>query len=272
VQQIETAVRQGLVYKELQTYASAMEQQVGDRTQQLRENMAELLDLNQARDRLIHAMAHDLRTPSLGMLMVLYRLADQSGDSISLPKSMLHTMLDSTNRQVSLIQALLDEYAESTQDSFEPQLAPLNLYNLSRTVLQDVGPIVQANQGEIENFIPADLPLVMADGLTLQRVLENLITNSLQHNPPGTQLKLTAVIVDEMLRCEVADNGMGLTQQQCDRLFQRPYFRTQDDRRLTGMGMGLYFCRQMIELHGGKIGVESQINEGSQFWFTLPLA
>jgi signal transduction histidine kinase/integral membrane sensor domain MASE1 len=272
VQQIETAVRQGLIYKELQTYASAMEQQVSNRTQQLRENMAELLDLNQARDRLIHAMAHDLRTPSLGMLMVLYRLADQSGDSISLPKSMLHTMLDSTNRQVSLIQALLDEYTESTQDRFEPQLAPFSLHDLSQTVMQNVGPIMQANQGGIENFIPTDLPLVIADGLALQRVLENLITNSLQHNPPGTKLQLSATLVDAMIRCEVADNGIGLTQQQCDRLFQRPYFRAQDDRRLTGMGIGLYFCRQMIELQGGTIGVESQVNEGSKFWFTLPQA
>jgi signal transduction histidine kinase len=247
-----------------------MERQVGERTQQLRENVAELLDLNQARDRLIHAMAHDLRTPSLGMLMVLYRLAEQSGDSISLPKSMLHTMLDSTNRQVSLIQALLDEYTESTQDTFEPQLAPLSLHELSETVLQNVGPIVQANQGEITNLIPADLPWVMADALTLQRVLENLVTNSLQHNPPGTQLKLTATIVDQTIRCEVSDNGMGLTQQQCSTLFQRPYFRAQEDRRLSGMGMGLYFCRQMIESQGGQIGVESTVNEGSQFWFTLP--
>jgi signal transduction histidine kinase len=76
--------------------------------------------------------------------------------------------------------------------------------------------------------------------------------------------------VPYLLRCTVADNGIGMTQQQCDRLFDL-YSRGRDQRRSLSLGLGLYMCRQIITAHNGEIGVISSPGQGATFWFTLPI-
>jgi signal transduction histidine kinase len=72
----------------------------------------------------------------------------------------------------------------------------------------------------------------------------------------------------EKVRCAIADNGVGIEQQQCDRLFDL-YYRGASSRSLSGIGLGLYLCRQIIKAHGGEIGVISSPGQGTTFWFTL---
>src|SRR5579883_1640433 len=111
----------------------------------------------------------------------------------------------------------------------------------------------------------------MADAGLIRRVFENLLTNALKHNPPGLHLTLQAMIIDDLIRCTVQDDGIGMTQAECDSLFER-YARGTRTRRSTGIGLGLFLCRQIITAHGGQIGVISTPGAGATFWFTLPLA
>jgi signal transduction histidine kinase/integral membrane sensor domain MASE1 len=272
VPQIELAVQQGLRYQELQDHAMTMEREVADRTSLLRQNMVELIDLNQSKDRLLHAVNHDLRTPTMGMLMVLHRLAMQLGDSISLPKSTLETMIESTNRQISLIQSLLND--DKTEELLIEVLEPLAIKDLVNMCLENLAPLILTYQATIDNQIGADLLWVHADRRHLQRVFQNLITNALLHSPSGVTITLTAVVQPDQgqLRCTIGDNGIGLTAIQCEDLFQRPYLRSKYDSRLTGMGLGLFLARQIIQAHGGEIGVDTQPDQGAAFWLTLPLA
>jgi signal transduction histidine kinase len=110
---------------------------------------------------------------------------------------------------------------------------------------------------------------VTADPLQLRRVFENLLTNALNHNPPGLILTLQATVEEEMVHCTVADNGVGMNPEACDHLFER-YVRG-SRARSTGIGLGLYLCRQIITAHGGQIGAISAPGAGATFWFTLPL-
>jgi signal transduction histidine kinase len=84
-------------------------------------------------------------------------------------------------------------------------------------------------------------------------------------------LTLGATEAEGWLYCTVKDNGVGIEPEQCQKLFD-PYFRGGQQQKSIGLGLGLYLCRQVIEAHGGEIGVESQVGAGTTFWFTLPIA
>jgi signal transduction histidine kinase len=101
-------------------------------------------------------------------------------------------------------------------------------------------------------------------------VLENLLTNALKHNPPGLNLSWQILVEEQMIRCILKDNGVFINQQQQKSLFKL-YVRGLHTQHLTGIGLGLYQCRQIINAHGGQIGVVSAPKAGSTFWFTLPL-
>jgi signal transduction histidine kinase len=104
----------------------------------------------------------------------------------------------------------------------------------------------------------------------LRRVFENLLANAIKHNPPGMHLSLNVAQQDQALYCTVQDNGAGMNPEVTTHLFDL-YFRGAPKQRSTGLGLGLYLCRQIITAHGGEIGVDSTPNQGSTFWFTLPL-
>jgi signal transduction histidine kinase/integral membrane sensor domain MASE1 len=275
--QIESAIQQGILYNDLQIHASKMEAEVHDRTAQLRGSMTDFMLRDQARQQLIHAMNHDLRTPVLGMLMVLQKLAMQSGDQISLPKSILDRMLDSSNRQLDLIQGLIDEYAEQPDTRFQPNPETLTCHSVIAQALNQLKPMLESHQSQIHNQVSLDLPDIQGDHVYLQRVFENLIVNAIQHNPPQTQVTITAEVLADrdrptQLLIEVRDNGVGLSLAQQQALFLRPYTRSKFDRRLTGIGLGLFLCQQIIQAHQGELGVNSEPPQGTSFWFTLPLA
>jgi signal transduction histidine kinase len=275
--QIESAIQQGILYNDLQIHATKMETEVRDRTEQLRGSMTEFMLRDQARQQLIHAMNHDLRTPVLGMLMVLQKLAMQSGDQISLPKSILDRMLESSNRQLDLIQGLIDEYADQPDSRFQPNPETLTCHSVIAQALNQLKPMLDSHQSQIHNQVHLDLPDIQGDNVYLQRVFENLIVNAIQHNPPQTQVTITAVVLPALeqpakLLVEVHDNGIGLTVAQQQALFLRPYTRSKFERRLTGIGLGLFLCQQIIQAHQGELGVNSQAQQGATFWFTLPLA
>jgi signal transduction histidine kinase len=135
--------------------------------------------------------------------------------------------------------------------------------------VEDLAPLLVENQATLSNQVPPELPPVTADPALIRRVFENLLTNALKHNPPGLHLTLHATIEDDMIRCNVQDNGVGMTPGECESLFER-YTRGTRARRSTGIGLGLYLCRQIITAHGGQIGAISTPGEGATFWFTLP--
>jgi PAS domain S-box-containing protein len=284
---VAIAIQQGELYQQLATLNVNLERQVEERTALLQQKMQELQELSQLKDVFMHAVSHDLRTPVMGTLLVLknllnppIRAADPSSEklaelnriseTIPLPRTVLERMIQSNNRQLMLINSLLEAHASDVRGIVLHHEA-VQLHSLIKAILEDLEPLLLKNQAVLSNLVPLDLPLVNIDPTQLRRVFENLIINALKHNPPGLSLTLKAMVEASMLRCTVEDNGVGINQEQAEHLFDL-YFRGANARHLTGIGLGLYLCRQIITAHGGQIGVVSAPGAGATFWFTLPLA
>lgn len=250
------------------------------------------LELRQQLQVFIHAVSHDLRNPVLGLVMTLKSFVRPSGEAATIPQELLEQMIASGDRQVALINSLLEAQA-TEQYGLTLHRQTIRLGELVDAIAQDFQPFFQQEKATLINQISPDLPPLQADPLHLRRVYENLIANALKYNPPGLQLTLTAEVIKttvkhhqsawgrsgqvlndhtpaRWLHCTISDNGSGLTQQQCDRLFDL-YHRGPNKRQTLGLGLGLYMCRQIIKAHEGQIGVTSAPGRGSTFWFTLPL-
>lgn len=267
--QVELAIQQGRLYEKVQGFASGLESQVQERTAQLQQKMIELETLNQVKDTLVHAVSHDLRTPVLGMLMVLKRLQTKAEETISLSKSVLDRMVESGDRQLSLISSLLENYSQ------EPHKLSLNYQRVSIVELVDqtlhrLEPLIHQNQIRLEKQIAPDVPQFLADSIQLQRVLEHLITNAMNHNLPGINLAIQVEKIENEMKCTISDDGIGIPPDQCNLLFDKPFLRGSQNHHRTGLGLGLFLCKQVITAHQGQIGVNCG-GKGANFWFTLPL-
>lgn len=282
--QVEIAIQQGQLYQQLRAMATNLECQVEERTVELQQRMQELQSLNQVKDVLLHAVTHDLRTPIQGMLMVLNHLRCKGEEMVSVPRSMLDRIIESSDRQLTLLNSLMENHTD-TKPSLPCSYQPVYLHHLVENAVAALGYKLTKNRSTVINQISTALPPVTADPIKLQQVFEQLLLNAMQHNPPGRTMTLNAIEINPaqdtshlcsrhntpFLYCTVEDDGDGLRPDQRDRLFQL-YVRGLDNRHLTGIGLGLHRCQQIISAHGGKIGVHSQPGCGSQFWFTLPLS
>jgi two-component system sensor histidine kinase KdpD len=117
--------------------------------------------------------------------------------------------------------------------------------------------------------LPTDLPLVRIDALLLERVVINLLENSMKYTPPGTRLEISGRVDDQELLVSVADRGPGLPPGEEERIFEKFYQVAPGSAR--GAGLGLTICRSIIEAHGGRIWAASRPEGGAVFSFTIPL-
>lgn len=217
----------------------------------------------------LHAVSHDLRNPVIGTKMVLNNLTNQIGETIQLPRKVLERMQESNERQLALINSLIETHAAEVW-GLKLNCQPLNLHDLVESALIDLQPMLDKEKVILRDRISPNLPLIKADSLQLVRLYQNLIGNALKHNPPGFSLTLDAQLQNGWLRCTVADNGVGISKEQCDKIFDL-YFQGKQKRQSVGLGLGLYLCYHIIQAHGGTIGVESELGSGTTFWFTLPI-
>lgn len=218
----------------------------------------------------LHGVSHDLRNPVTGTSMVINSLLKQTDKVIPVPRSILERMAQGSDRQLSLINSLLEAHSSEVRGVI-CRLEPIELHAVVQSAIVDLEPLISKNQATLKNSVTADLPLIQADSTQLWRVFTNIITNAINHNPPGLTIYINATLGPDKVRCSIEDNGVGMTKDQSDRIFEL-YARSSQIHQSIGLGLGLYLARQIIEAHGGKIGVTSNPGEGALFWFTLPLA
>ena len=210
---------------------------------------------------MVQTVSHDLRNPVVGLSMMLQSMLILEQPEYTLYRQELEQMLSSCQRQQSLIDSLM----QAPQTS---QAEGVSLSQLIDDLLLDWQLRLYQHQVELETNIDRNLPKVAIKPTQLWRVLENLVANALKYNHASVKLTIKAFQDGELVRCIVADDGVGLEPSQCRDLFE-PH--TRGTNKGNGAGLGLYICRCLIEAHGGQIGVKSNLGQGSCFWFTVPI-
>ncbi|MEM6424570.1 MAG: HAMP domain-containing sensor histidine kinase [Cyanobacteria bacterium P01_D01_bin.128] len=235
-------------------------------------------ELRQQLQLFLHAVSHDLRNPVTGALMLLKNLP-ANGGRLWMEQTIVNQMIEGHERQLKLINSLLEAHSQDVSGVVLHREA-IALGKLVETAAPDWQLMLQQMQGTLQVLITDNLPPTVIDPLQVRRVYDNMITNALQYNRPGLCITLNAIQQGSYVHCTVSDNGQGIDGPDADkastvslkhRLFNR-YSRGINNRQPLHLGLGLYICQQIIEAHGGQIGVESEPNQGTTFWFTLPIA
>ncbi len=244
----------------------AIEKEKLAREQQVNE---QLRRLNVLKDQFLANTSHELRTPLHGIIGLSESLAER----VSAPdqREDLSMIVSSGQRLSNLINDILD-FSKLKNYDLALALQPVNLQALTEVVVRNNLPLIKGKPLEIQNAIPADLPLANADENRLQQILYNLIGNAIKFTEAG-YIRVGAVEKDGMIRVEVSDTGIGISPAAQTAIFQE--FEQGDGssaREYAGTGLGLSITKRLVELHGGQIWVQSEPGKGAVFYFTLPLS
>jgi len=234
-------------------------------------DISERRELDSLREDLISMIYHDLRSPLsnvVSSLDVFNAMLPQDGDPAF--RSLLNIALRSTERIQRLTNSLLD------MSRLETGQPVINLFSTSPVLLavdavEAVSPVAETKNQIINLRIPADTPPVMVNADMIRRVLINLLENAVKYSPPNGEISLGAVIEPNQAKIWVQDSGPGIPAKEQEHIFDK-FTRLNPEMSQKGIGLGLAYCRLAIEGHGGRIWVESEAGQGSQFCFTLPLA
>ncbi|MDH4138552.1 MAG: ATP-binding protein, partial [Anaerolineae bacterium] len=230
-------------------------------------------EIDRMKSEFLAIAAHELRAPMTSIKgysdMLLLGLA---GGYSERQKQFLDTIKANVNRVMEMVNEF-SEISHLETGAFKLEAKPLHLDKLVSEVAVSLRPQIEAKEINLTLEVLPDLPEVWGDRTRIIQVLTNLVTNAYKYTPKGGRIAIKAQEVDDSLQVDVADTGIGITPQDQERLFTR-FFRADhpEVRRVTGTGLGLSITKSIVELHGGRIWVKSQLGEGSTFSFTLPLA
>jgi signal transduction histidine kinase/putative methionine-R-sulfoxide reductase with GAF domain len=227
--------------------------------------------LERMRDDLVHAMVHDLRNPLAVISGSLSFLTETLSDKLTPEQSELWKIAETnTEEMLKLVRAILEIHRlESRQIPLEHTM--ISVADLAARVLESQSPLAIEKGLRLESDLPTTLPPAWADVNLIERVLQNLIGNAIKFTPSGGVVRVSARTDGadrSALTVYVSDTGPGIQPEIRERLFQRFVTGRQEGR---GSGLGLAFCKMVLEAHGKRIWLESTSEEGTTFAFTLPL-
>jgi len=216
------------------------------------------------------AMAsHELKTPLTSLkayIQLLSKRLASSGDSFAI--NSLTKAGQQVNKMTDLIYGFID------LSKLEPGKLQLSVqeFELNELIADCISDINQTSPGHVIDFKPKDKIRVRADKEKIRQVAGNFLSNAIKYSNKGSRIIITCKKLKSSVKVSVIDEGIGIKSKDQEKLFQR-FYRVENPRmkNISGFGIGLYLANEIIQLHKGKIGVESEEGKGSTFYFTLPL-
>lgn len=240
------------------------------------QDITRMKELERQRDEFLSIAAHELRTPLTTILGTLHVIARQLArdDEKPLDRSVLAQSVNRINRQAERINKLVTDLLDTTRLSagrLEFSLVPCDLTAIAREAADGQAMVYATSRIVLE--LPSRPVHVVGDPTRLGQVIENLLTNALKYSDEEHAVELSLTVEHGQAHVRVRDFGVGIPPESIEHLFER-FYRVPGTQVQTGsgVGLGLYISRQIVEQHGGEISVESRLGEGATFHVVLPLA
>jgi two-component system sensor histidine kinase ChiS len=237
----------------------------------LEEKNQALSRLDQLKDTFLANTSHELRTPLHGIIGLAESLLDGARGALAEgARAQLRLIVASARRLTSLVNDILD-FSKLKHRTIDLRTRPVDLRALVEVVFTLSEPMIRDKTLRLENEVPEELPLALADEDRLQQILVNLVGNAVKFTAGGTVTVSAEEADGGMLAVTVADTGVGISPEAQARIFES--FEQGDGRAAReygGTGLGLTITKQLVELHGGTIAVESEPGKGARFTFTIP--
>ena len=264
--QIETTLERNY----LQCIATPLEPQEEGNILILFQDVTRLHQLEIVRRDFVSNVSHELRTPLTSLKLITETLSDGAMDDPPAQKRFLSQMEKEIDNLTQLVQELLE------LSRIESGLVPLQKKNMAPCQFMESAANrmqVQAERAGLEFTwnCSHDLPAIYIDEARLEQVLINLIHNAIKFTPPGGKIHVSADQKENAIIFAVQDTGVGIPAKDIERIFER-FYKTDRSRSKSGTGLGLSIALHLVQAHQGKLWVESTVNKGSTFYFSIPTA
>jgi len=230
-----------------------------------------LKELDSKKNEFISIAAHELKTPLTAIHSFSQILQDKKicVDTEKMQKYM-KIIEEETKRLENLVTKILD-LSEIDAGIMKIKLENLNLYKFVDELALEVEPLVKKSKLKLEYYTDRNFPEILIDKEKLRQIFLNLIVNAIKYTPKG-KITIKANKENERIHFQIKDTGIGIAKKHQKLIFKRFYqVESPYTRKITGSGLGLSICEELVELMGGKIWVESKLKRGSVFHFTLPM-
>lgn len=226
-------------------------------------------EADRAKSEFLDIASHELRTPITSARLLLLLLRKQVASANAIPVSTVDRIAHQIERLASMVNDLLD-ISRLERGALRLKREECDLAQIARDVVETFR--LRTNHPNVVLVCPTGRTLAELDPVRIAQVLDNLLDNASKYSPPGAAIEVLLSVDRATVRVSVTDHGEGIAEADVPQLFSR-FFRSKSEtvRRTAGLGLGLNIAKEIVELHGGRIGVATSIGEGSSFTFELPL-
>lgn len=227
--------------------------------------------LEQMKDDLVSMIVHDLKNPLAGVLgfaEIMHARAKKQG--LTEFEQLLQKILYQANTLLDMVNNILEVH-KMEDGSMEIQKDVAHLATLASHAIRQVEMSAKQKEITLSTDMPPDMPPILVDQTKIIRLIANILSNGIKYTPEKGSIRIHATVREDDILIGISDTGKGIPAEYLGSIFER---FAQIDRKQQGkaasVGLGLYFCKLVVEAHGGKIWAESEPGKGSTFYFTLP--
>jgi PAS domain S-box-containing protein len=234
-------------------------------------NITTLKEIEEAKSNFISTVSHELRTPLTSIVMGNGILLDNTLGSLNKDQVEVVTAMDEDGKALlALVNDLLD-LSKIESGKLELNFKESSLYSIIENSIKSIGDIAKERGIQLNNCIDIELPSLSIDVSKITSVISNLLVNALKFTESGGRITIDSEVNSNEVKISVTDTGIGISQEDQNSIFEKFVQVKGIGLDSKGTGLGLAIAKEYVEMHGGRIWVESELGQGSKFVFTLPL-